>query len=380
MPQWPSRFETECLKAVEFAQQVMDKDTLARNENAQFDRQLWNKCAEFGVLGWCMPKEYSGAGYSIEHTTHLLEAIGYGCRDNGLTLGLNGQVWSVQEPLLKFGTEHQKTKYLAGMCRGEIIAAHGMTEPESGSDAFSLQTTATAVDEGYVLNGQKIYIGLSPVAELLLIFAKTNPDAGGWGISAFLVEADSEGCVVSAGIPKQGLNSNPAGMIQLTDCFVPKENRLGPEGIGMTMFNHSMDWERGFIFASHVGSMARQLDQCIEYCKSRRQFGRPVSDFQAVSHRVVDTKVRYDQARDALYRVARLKDENQSATMEACLAKLVISEAFQANSLDAIRIHGAVGYMTEHEIERDLRDATGGVLYSGTSDIQKNIIAKMLGL
>ena len=177
-----------------------------------------------------------------------------------------------------------------------------------------------------------------------------------------------------------GLRSNPLGSIKMVDCFVPEENRLGPEGIGVSLFNQSMDWERGFIFASHVGSMARQLDQCIAYARERKQFGQPIGKFQAVSHRVVDMKARLEQARSSLYRVASLKQRKASATMEATLAKLQISEAFVNNSLDAIRIHGALGYMSDYEVERDLRDATGGVIYSGSSDIQKNIIANLLGL
>jgi alkylation response protein AidB-like acyl-CoA dehydrogenase len=310
----------------------------------------------------------------------MLEGLGYGCRDNGLTLGLNGQLWSVQEPLLMFGTEHQKQKYLAALCTGNMRAAHGMTELDSGSDAFSLTTRAEKTADGYVLNGEKHYIGMAPHADIALVFASTNPDAGNWGISAFIVEADSEGYAASAPVEKMGVRSNPMGTIKLTDCVVPEENRLGPEGIGVSMFNQSMDWERGFIFASHVGSMARQLDQCIDYARQRKQFGESIGKFQAISHRIVGMKERLEHSRMLLYRVANLKQRGESATMEAAMAKLRISESFVENSLDAIRIHGALGYMTANEIERDLRDATGGVIYSGTSDIQKNIIAGILGL
>jgi len=166
----------------------------------------------------------------------------------------------------------------------------------------------------------------------------------------------------------------------LNDCFVPEENRLGPEGVGVSMFNQSMDWERGFIFASHVGSMGYQLDRCIEYAKSRKVFNQPIGKFQAVSHRIVEMKERLDTSRMMLYRVAELKQEGKSTVMESAMAKRHIAEAFTNNSLEAIRVHGALGFLTDQEVERDLRDAVGGVIYSGTTDIQNNIIAKVLGL
>ena len=367
-------------ECVAFAQSELNHGIRERDIESTFAIELWQKCAEFGVLGWCMPEEYGGSGLDLETSVLLLEGLGYGCRDNGLTLGLNGQLWSVQEPLLMFGTEQQKQKYLAALCTGKMRAAHGMTELESGSDAFSLKSRAEKTDDGYVLNGEKRYIGMAPHADFALIFANTNPGAGNWGISAFIVESGFDGYSASRPVEKMGVRSNPMGTIKLTDCVVPEENRLGPEGIGVSMFNQSMDWERGLIFASHVGSMSRQLDQSIEYAKHRKQFGESIGKFQAVSHRIVNMKDRLEHARMLLYRVASLKQRGENATMEAAMAKLRISESFVENSLDAIRIHGALGYMSEYEVERDLRDATGGVIYSGTSDIQKNIIASILGL
>ena len=380
MTEWSEQQLSRYQECVDFAQSELGDGARERDINCTFAADLWQKCADFGVLGWCMPVEYGGRGLDLETSVLMLEGLGYGCRDNGLTLGLNGQLWSVQEPLLMFGTEHQKQKYLAALCTGNMRAAHGMTELDSGSDAFSLTTRAEKTADGYVLNGEKHYIGMAPHADIALVFASTNPDAGNWGISAFIVEADSEGYAASAPVEKMGVRSNPMGTIKLTDCVVPEENRLGPEGIGVSMFNQSMDWERGFIFASHVGSMARQLDQCIDYARQRKQFGESIGKFQAISHRIVGMKERLEHSRMLLYRVANLKQRGESATMEAAMAKLRISESFVENSLDAIRIHGALGYMTANEIERDLRDATGGVIYSGTSDIQKNIIAGILGL
>ena len=377
---WTKEQIAEYRRSVDFARLQLDSGSAERDSQSQFSPELWRGCADFGVLGWCFPKQYGGGGLDLMSTVHRLEGIGYGCSDNGLTLGLNGQIWSVQEPLLTFGNDEQKQRYLSALCRGEMLAAHGMTERNSGSDAFALSTRADKVDGGYLLNGEKQYVGLAPVADIALIFARTDPNAGQWGISAFIVEKDFEGYSAGSRELKMGLRSSPVGNITMNDCFVPMENRLGPEGIGVSIFTHSMDWERGFIFASHVGAMHKQLDTCVEYARNRKQFGRPIGQFQGVSHRIADMKVRLDTSRMLLYRIAKLKQDGKPCTAEAAMAKLHISESLLRNSEDAMRIHGALGYFSEFGIERGLRDAAGGVIYSGSSDIQKNIIASSLGL
>jgi alkylation response protein AidB-like acyl-CoA dehydrogenase len=377
---WTEDQEARYAECVAFAQEHLNTGLRERDASGTFDMDLWRKAAGFGVLGWWVPREFGGGGLGVVTTIRMLEGIGYGCRDNALTLGLNGQMWSVQEPLLRFGSEEQKRRYLPRLCSGEILAAHGMTEPDSGSNAFGLTTTAERVEGGYILNGHKVYIGLAPVAGLSLVFANTNPDVGRWGISAFLVESGFQGITASQPAAKMGLRTAPLGELHLEDCFVPEGNRLGPEGVGVSVFNNSMDWERGFIFASHVGSMARQLDDCIAFAKERRVFDQPIGKFQAVSNRIAEMRLRLETSRLLLYKVAWMKDNDKPAMMEAAMAKLHIGEAFAANSLDAMRIHGGRGYLSEFEVERDVRDALGGVIYSGTSDIQRNIIAQTLGV
>jgi alkylation response protein AidB-like acyl-CoA dehydrogenase len=374
--------EQQALRAatIAFAQHELNNAIAERDASATFDRMAWQKCAEFGILGSYIPISYAGRGYDMLTAVLQMEALGYGCHDNGLTLGLNGQMWAVQEPILAFGSEEQKQRFLPRLVSGEWLGAHGMTEPQSGSDAYSMQTSATKVSGGYHLNGRKIYIGLAPVANLALIFATTNPKHGRWGVSAFLVEAASAGFYASEPQAKMGLRTSPLGEIVLEDCFVPEANRLGPEGAGVSIFNASMDYERSFIFASHVGAMAYQLDRAIAYAKERSQFGQAIGKFQAVSHRIADMKIRLEAARLLLYQAAWLKTNGQPAALEAAITKVFVSESFVEGSLDAIRIHGARGYMAEHEIERDLRDSTGGVIYSGTNDIQRNVIAALLGL
>jgi len=356
---------------------VADRDRRGAVNNDGW-RAAWDKCAAFGALRLCVPPEFGGAGHDIATTITVLEALGHGCRDNGLLLALNGQIWAVIMPLLSFGTSAQKEKYLPGLSGGTLVGAHGLTELESGSDAMSLRTTAEARDGGYVLNGAKAYVGMGPACDLALVFANTAPEHGAWGVSAFLVEAGDPGFTRGPAEEKMGLRSVPLGALSLEDCWVPEDRRLGPPGAGMSIFQHTMEWERCFVFSGHVGAMARQLEDCVAHSRARETFGTRIADHQSVSNRLADMRLRLETARLLLYKAAWLKDRKRPAVLEAAMAKLHISEAFAASSLDAIRIFGGRGYLSADGVERDLRDATGGLIYSGTSDIQRQIIARML--
>jgi len=367
-------------RVIAFARSELNANLAERDRNAEFVATDWRKCAEFGLFGWNVPVDYGGRGRDILTAVLVLEGLGYGCRDNGLTLAVSSQVWTIQEPLLAFGSEEQKRAYLPRLCSGEILAADAVTEDAAGSDALNMSTTARRTEAGYVLNGRKTLIGMAPVADLALVFARTDPEAGQWGISAFLVDTKTRGCRLTAAISKAGLRTIPMGGFSFEDCVVPETNRLGPEGIGLSLFNHTMEWERSFILASHVGAMARQLEDCVDYARQRQQFGRRIGSFQSVSNRIADMKVRLETARLLLYKLAWAKQEERPAALDAAIAKLYFSECFLTSSLDAVRTHGARGYLTEDGIERDLRDALGGVIYAGTSDIQRNLIARLLGL
>ena len=365
---------------IEFAQKELNKGLIDRDRQGELSRENWKKCAQMGILGLATPEEYGGSATDIVTTMLVMEGLGYGCRDNGLIFAMNAQMWSVQHPILTFGTEAQKRKYLPGFCSGEIIGAHGMSEADSGSDAYSLRTRAERTSAGYVLNGSKMFVTNAPVADMSVIFATVDPAKGRGGVTAFLVDKGTPGFRVSRNIEKMGLRTSPMGELILEDCVLPEENRLGPEGAGTSIFNSSMEWERSCILGSHVGAMERQLEECIRYARERRQFGQAIGKFQSVANRIADMKVRLETARLLLYKVAWLNQNGKSAVMEAALAKLYLSESYVSSSMDAIRTYGGSGYMSELEVERDLRDAIGGTIYSGTSDIQRMIIARWLGL
>ncbi|MEL6815717.1 MAG: acyl-CoA dehydrogenase family protein [Cyanobacteria bacterium J06598_3] len=364
-----------------FARENLNGGVVERDYQGKFSRENWQKCADFGLQGLCMPQAYSGAPQQDLMTVVLaMEALGYGCEDSGLTLALNTQIWTVQMLVLLFGNDDQKQRYLTRMCTGEWIGVHALSEPEAGSDVYSLTTLATPCEGGYRLTGRKKFVTGGPICDVALVFATSDPSLGKWGLNAFLVERGMAGFSTGPSQDKMGLRTVPFGEVLLEDCFVPEANRLGPEGAGFSISHSSLEYDRCFTLASQLGAMARQLDKTVAYAKSREQFGQPIGKFQSVSNRVADMKLRLEMARLLLYKVAWLKENGQSAMLESSMLKLHLSEAFVASGLDAVRVHGGNGYLTEYEVERDLRDAVGGVIYAGTSDIQRNIIARSLGL
>jgi len=365
---------------IEFAKKELDVDLTERDRNNVFDRDRWQRCADFGLLGLPVPEEYGGSEMDVVTSMLMMEGLGYGCKDNGLIFSINAQLWSVQMPIIGFGTVAQKEKYLPATVSGDLIGAHGMSEPGSGSDAYSLRCRADSIDGGYVLNGTKMFVTNGPVSDFAVVFATVDPSRGMWGVTAFLVDTGTPGYTMGREIDKMGMRTASMSELIFQDCEIPEENRLGPEGAGARIFHNSMAWERSCILGSNIGAMERQLEYAVQYANEREQFGQPIGKFQHVSRRLVDMKVRLETARLLLYKVAWLKQNGESTAMEEALAKLYLSESFVESSLDAIKVLGGYGYMTEFEVERDLRDAIGGTLYSGTSDIQRNIIARLLGL
>jgi len=379
---WPQDYLAYQEEVKQFAQNELNDDIIYRDENSIFAENLWQKCARFGILGLAAPKEFGGTFDEVilSRAVLAMQGLGYGCLDNGLALSLNAQMWAVMMTITKFGTTEQKQRFLPNLANGTWKGCHALTEVESGSDVFNMQTTAELVGNHYVLNGEKIYLTLAPISDIAVVFANTNPDLGKWGVSAFIVEKSAGGFHASASQNKMGLRTAPFGKIRFENCKVPIENRLGKEGAGLSISNHSLEYDRCCIMAGHIGALERQIEEAVAFANSRKQFGETIGSFQAVSHRIAEMKVRVESAKLMLYKLAWLKENNQQAMLEAAMLKLQLSETAVENSLDFIRIHGGKGYVSEFGIERHLRDAVGGVIYAGTSDIQKNIIAKFLGV
>jgi hypothetical protein len=375
--------EQEELKqaARQFAMEQLGYEMHERDHHETFNAEGWKACAEFGVMGLPIPEEYGGSGQDMMTTIAVMEGLGYGTRDHGLLFSINAHMWTNSIPILLYGTEEQKRRYLPGLCDGSLIGANGASEPESGSDVFSMRTRCVRDGDHYILNGTKMFVSNAPVADVITSYATMDPSLGPMGICGFIVEKDMPGVSVSKKIEKMGLRTSPMGEVIFDNARIPAENRLGREGRGAEVFGCSMEWERSCILASCLGSMERQLEECVRYARQRKQFGKPIGKYQSVANRMVDMKIRIETARPLVYRIAWIKETlGRNAEAEAAMAKLYLSEAYVQSCLDAIQIHGGYGYMKEFPYELALRDAVGGTLYSGTSEIQRNIIARHLGL
>jgi alkylation response protein AidB-like acyl-CoA dehydrogenase len=366
--------------AIAFARASLSGDMIERDRESHFDRAAWQACAEFGVLGMPIPQEHGGMGLGLSDLLAVMEGLGEGTRDQGLLFSLNAHLWTNSIPILLYGNDAQKAAYLPRLCDGTLIGANAASEPGSGSDIFSMRTRATRDGDHYVLNGAKTFVSNAPIADLFVAYATVNPALGVTGITAFIVERDTPGLVISKHLDKMGLRTSPMAEVIFENCRVPVGNRLGREGRGVPIFECSMEWERGCILANCLGVMRRQLRDCIEHARTRKQFGKPIGKFQSVANRLVDMKVRLDTCRPLVYRIGAMKDANQDATVEAAVAKLHVSDCYVKSCLDAVQVFGGYGYMTEMQVERDLRDSIGSTLYSGTTEIQRNIIARGLGL
>jgi alkylation response protein AidB-like acyl-CoA dehydrogenase len=366
--------------AIAFARQALSCDVIAADAAETFSLDGWRKCAEFGVLGMPIPEQHGGLGLGLSALLAVMEGLGYGTRDQGLLFSLNAHLWTNSIPILQYGTDRQRAAYLPGLSNGSLIGANAASEPDAGSDIFSLRTRAVRDGDSYVLNGTKMFVTNAPVAHLFVSYATIDPALGPMGITAFIVERETPGLTISRKLHKMGLRTSPMAEVIFEDCRVPVAQRLGREGRGVEVFECSMEWERGSILASCLGVMRRQIEECVRHARERTQFGKPIGKNQSVANRIVDMKVRLETCRPLVYRLGELKDRQQPAMLEAAMAKLYVSQCFVQSSLDAIQIFGGYGYMTEQQVERDLRDAVGSGLYSGTSEIQRNIIARALGL
>jgi alkylation response protein AidB-like acyl-CoA dehydrogenase len=365
--------------AIEFARTTLNRNGTNASGDS-FDREGWLACAYFGVLGMPIPTEFGGLGLGLSALLAVMEGLGYGSRDQGLLFSINAHLWTNSIPLLLYGTQEQRERYLPRLCSGELIGANGATEPDSGSDVFSMRTTAVKNGDAYVLTGTKTFVTNGPIADIAVVYATVDPQLGATGITAFIVERGTPGVTFGRPFEKMGLRTSPMCEMVFDHCEVPVPNRLGREGRGVNVFESSMEWERGCILATCLGVMRRQLEECVAHARSRKQFGKPIGKFQSVANKIVDMKVRLDTCRPLVYRIGSLKDEGKPAVQEAAIAKLHVSECFVKSSLDAIQLFGGYGYMREQGIECDLRDAVGATIYSGTNEIQRNIIAASLGL
>ncbi|HEX8092699.1 acyl-CoA dehydrogenase family protein [Jatrophihabitans sp.] len=344
------------------------------------DRANWRAAGELGLLGLCIPQEHGGSGLGALDTALALEAFGAACPDTGFAFAACAHLLACTLPIATFGNDQLRKEMLPDLCSGRAIAANAMTEEGAGSDSSALDTRAELGEGGYRLTGEKSFASNAPVADVVVTYAVTDPAAGFLGVSAFAVPTALAG--VSRGEPfvKMGLTSCSAGTVSFDAVELAAHHTLGEPGQGAAIFQHSMLWERGCLFAIYLGMMRRQLEATVRHTSERRQFGKRLADFQAVSHRVVDMVQRLDSARLLLYRACSLIDSGRPAEYAVAQSKLAVSEAAVANSIDAVQLFGGRGYLHSGGVEQQLRDSIPATLFSGTSEIQRELIAQGVGL
>jgi alkylation response protein AidB-like acyl-CoA dehydrogenase len=356
---------------------------LERDE--KFPLDILKKIGEMGCCGMLTPEEWGGPGMDTVSYVLMIEEVARVYTAMSTALGVTNS--AVQVPLLQFGTDAQKQKYLKRLATGEILGSFCLTEASAGSDAAGIQATAKRDGEIYRLNGAKTWVTNGSVAGVHIVFAKTDPDGGGVdrsavadkkGITAFLVESAFKGFKIGRHEDKMGQRSSPSVEILLNDCEVPAANRLGEEGQGLKIALTALDGGRIGIAAQAIGLAQGALDESIKYAKQRRAFGKSIGDFQAIQWMIADMQTELEAARGLTYYAAWLKDSGKPMGSAASKAKLYSSEMANRVAYKAVQIHGSVGYSRETDVERMYRDARVITIYEGTSEVQRMIIARDL--
>jgi alkylation response protein AidB-like acyl-CoA dehydrogenase len=344
------------------------------DRNEHFDLELVGMLAEQGYLGAIVPREYGGAG--LDYLTYglIVEEVGRG--DSAMRTVISVQTSLVCSALLRWATEEQKQRYLPKLCSGEWLGCFGLTEPDTGSDAANQKTRARKTEDGWVVNGAKMWISMGNNASLALIFAQTDPDLGHKGIACFLVETDQEGYQPQPIHHKMGLRGSDTAEIGLNDVHVAEDGMLGEVGDGFKIAMTSLDSGRYSVAAGCVGICQGCVEHSVAYAKEREQFGRPIASFQLVQAMIADMILQTDAARMLVWRAGYLKDSGKPNTTETSIAKLYATEAAVACANTAIQVHGGSGYVDDHPVERYFRDVRVTTLYEGTSQIQKLIIGR----
>ncbi|MBS4023963.1 MAG: acyl-CoA dehydrogenase family protein [Dethiobacter sp.] len=345
------------------------------DKEEKFPWHVWKKMGEIGILGTSIPEEYDGSG--MDYITHAIvaEELGYGCSSMRGTYSV--QISLVTKTILAWGNEEQKRKYVPGLAMGEIIGCYGLTEPDSGSDAGSLSSTADKDGDFYILNGNKMWITNAGIANVSIIFAKTDRAAGAKGITAFLVDHDTPGFSTQDIHGKLGLRASNTGEIIMNNVRVPKENVLGEVGKGFRVALAALDNARYTVAAGCVGSAQAALDYAKQHAKQRVQFGKPIAGHQLVQQLITNMTLDVECGRLLVYRTGHMKNKGVVNTRETSMAKYYCSEMVNRVAYNAIQVFGGYGFSSEYPVERIYRDARINTLYEGTSQIQQLIIGNI---
>jgi acyl-CoA dehydrogenase len=363
--------------AREFAANELRSVALAYDESEEYPWDLFYRGAELGLTCYDLPAEYGGGGIeSLVDGVRVIEELTWGDSPIALVITQGG---FFAAPVLALGSGEQKQRWIPPLCGARPPAcALAMTEPEAGSDAAAITTHARRVDGGYVIDGRKKFIGNAPVADVCVVFATVAPGTRSKGITAFVVERGDDGFVIGDRLPKMGSRCFPAGELRFEECFVPEDRRLGAEGDGFRGLMRTFDTARVQLAANSLGIGRAALEHAVEHAKRRHAFGQPIHEFQAVSFRLADAKLKLDQARLLTQHAARLGDGGAAFSTEAAMAKLAASEAAVFATWAAVQTLGGAGYIRDSPVQKWFRDAKLDEIWDGTSDIMRLIVARSL--
>jgi butyryl-CoA dehydrogenase len=360
----------------EFAEKEVKPRAAQIDEEEEYPHASLKRMAELGILGTIIPQEYGGAGLDNVTYSMVIEEISRACASTGVVTSVHNSLTAW--PIMAYGTEEQKKKYLPILARGEKIGAFAGTEPNAGSDLGAMQATAELKGDHYIINGTKTFITSGPEAGIIIVFAVTDKEAGARGISTFIVEKEFEGYSVGGIFDKIGINASLTSELVFEDMKVPKENLLGKEGEGFKIALSTLDGGRIGIAAQAVGIAQAALDESVEYSKQRQQFGKPLAKFQAIQWMISEMATKVEAARLLVRNAAYMKDTGGRISKEAAMAKLFAAETASWCADRAIQVHGGYGYTKEYPVERLYRDARITGIYEGTSEVMKMVIAGSL--
>ena len=357
----------------EFAEAEVKPHAKEIDETGHFPLDTFKKAAELGLTGVAVPENYGGAG--MDHVSYaiVIEEVSRVCASTGVILSVQNSLYC--DPVLRFGTEEQKQKFLVPFARGEKIGCYALTEPQAGSNAAALTTKAVRKGDTYVINGTKAWITNGGAADAAIVYVNTQPEKGEKGITALVVEKGTPGFAVGKEEKKLGIHATACTELSFTDCEVPVGNRIGNEGEGYKVALSTLDGGRIGIASQAAGIAQGAFEAALSYAQQRQAFGHPISDFQAIQFMLADMATEIDAARLLTRRAAWKQDSGARFTMEASIAKLFASEMSTRVAHKAIQIHGGYGYSREYPVERNYRDARITEIYEGTSEIQRLVIA-----
>jgi alkylation response protein AidB-like acyl-CoA dehydrogenase len=360
--------------ARDFAEREVRPRAELIDHRSEFPQDLIDKAAELGLLGILVPDQYGGAGLDHVSFAIFIEEIAKFCGSTAVILDVHASVGS--EPIILFGNEEQKKRWLPALARGEKLGAFALTEPEAGSDAAHLRTTATRHNGAYMLSGTKTFITNAGRADVYVVFASTATSRGADGVTAFLVAADSPGLEVGQPFRKMGLNGSPIAELHFGDVRVPEADRLGEEGEGFRIAMRALDSGRIGISAQAIGLAQGALDDAVAYSRERKQFGKPIAEFQTIQNKLADMAVMVRAARWMTWLAAARCDAGMPFTKEASMAKLYSTDMAMEVTLEALQVFGGYGYLEEFPMARRVRDAKACQIYEGTNQIQRGVIAR----